>query len=789
MYFKFNALCAMVFLFFVIMGCENREDVTDVMESDLICDWSSEEHWMVSSIVDDLAGMARLASGQIPDGEVKEDGKDHQFTYGITELQMQPSCWDQASYVKLVKSWKPVASDAPEPALDIVNTLLTPTATQLQRANTVISGRLAKFPGSHTAHEEAAFLLGVLGMRENARDFSDIRALLGRITAHLAMAQVLRGEDEISLAGTWAEVFHNLHMGRPIVARKSLDSIPLEGASGRWRRAVEMFITGDWRRGGDLDEPRLIEVIALARAIQVHRGTSAAVELMQTSEALQAIPEWTRLLLRSGSSVEEGHIAMRSGPGMEFVEISEIFKIGAEPDESSIERHLIKDAPSRLIAQKGVPQVISDADWAAYFRRHLYACFDSVSRFTIRQWDSHEAAVEWEKSVEPYCRNLPDYELVRPFFLTNDKDYQAANKEAGKYIIKHPERVPVALWTGFKSPNIESRPNQTMPEQSQWFRDVSPPETAHDPQRRVYFEGIHGGKWITSVIALHKIDPWNRMLCYEVAENTGNNAESVKKAWGESREYSVRPLKQILESRELTLKDRIDTLKTYAGISPEVGTDLGQALVLAGKPEEAIKAYEMAFESAADRVGISNKTPWMIWYYKSIGEDTKARDIADHNAEVYSARGLRSAMTLALDEKDLARAEDYAAKVMERYGYSDGWAAVGVATGKTNPVFKSVFSDGVEKASLADFNEAEKYAGVRVNDASVIVSASGMRQGDVVMAVDGIRVKTFPQYVAVMDTTLNPVTKFIFKRGRKLMEIECILPERRLDTDMDEAVR
>lgn len=752
-------------------------------------EWVSEEHWMVSGIVDDLAGMARLAKSAAAVGKVAAGEESHSFSVGGKSLPMKPSCWDTASYVSLVRSWEPASSVAPEPALDIVETLLTPTAKELQRANDLVSGRHKAHPGSHTAHEEAAFMLGVLGIRENARDFSDIRPLIGRMTAHLAMAEVLRGGRDISLAGKWAEVFHSLHMGRPIAARKVMEGIPGEGDSISWKRAVEMLVTGDWRRASDVKDPALVEQIAHARALQVHRSNADVIEFSIANPALSDTPEPTRLLLRGGASVEEGHMAMAAGPGMEFAEIAEIFRIGAEPDERSIGRHLVADAPSRLVAGKGIPRVISDADWAAYFRRHLYACFERIGYFTMRQWASYDDAVSWEHTVDPYCRNLPDYELVRPLFLTTESDYEKALEDTREYIQKHPERVPVALWFNYRFSRFGDASSVVMPDQRNWIRTVSPPETAHDPLRRVRFEGVHGSEWLPTVKALHAMDPWNHMLCYEIAENTGNNSESVSRGWGELLEYSVRPLKQTLEDPSISLADRIDTLEKYSAIDANLALDLAEALLFDSRPEEAIKAYDLAYEKATDRVGFANSSAWMIHYHNTHGEKAKAREIADHNAAVYSAGGLLSAMALALDEKDFSTALTHAENLHDRYGDPCGLAAVALVSGKTDRAFKHVFPDGSRKVTAGDFSAKARVSGTRLIDNSLTMTASGLKSGDIILAVDGIRTESYQQYITVLNSTLDPVTNFIFKRAGNVMELECVLPDRRLDTGTAPAER
>lgn len=778
----FAAVLAIPFL----SSCGKKDgEATSDATGALDIEWVSEEHWMVSSVVEDLRGMVKLAGGTIANDKVTPGNADHEFEVGPVELPMKPSCWDLESYAPLLASWKPVAGTAAEGAPDLVHDLLTPTAKVLQQSNRTVSSRIRSAPSDPVPHEEAAFLLGVFGIRENARCFGDLRPTLCRMTAHLAVAAHLRGGATPSPAGQWARVLYDLHAGRPIKALELAKAIPAEGDSGRWKRVVEMLITNDWRRDEDLDNPSLAEMIAASRAIRLHRGNQMMLEHAEQHEPLQGIPEWSRSLAGPGRSVEDGHLAMRSVLGMEFLEIAEVFPIGEDPEPAKLAKFLGLDAPARLVAGEDGPKVISDADWAAYFRRHFYTVTSDVSRFTILQWGSMEGAQAWEDAVLPYVKKWPDHDLIEPLIATQAARFQSTLKEAAAFIRRHPEKVPTAAWFDYRFPALDCPPETLMPRQVSWFRQVSPPGTAHDPKQRIRYEGVHGGQWLDTIKALHKIDPWNSELCYELAENTGNNPASVKNAWGAIREYSVRPLKQTLESPSITTEERIETLQTYFAIDPSAGLDLGEILVVAGRPDNAIKAYEGAFENATDRVHVSNTTRWMIHYYKSRGEDAKARAIADHNAEVFSQRGLDSALGLAIVEKDAKRAKKIAKDIHERYGDVLPLAIAGWFAAGDKKALGAVFPDGIKEVTTASFDGSKRVAGLRLSGNGPITRSLGLRAGDRILAIDGKRVDTYPQYIMILSSQLDPKTRIIYQRGQNIVELECHLPDRRLGVGVD----
>jgi hypothetical protein len=772
-----------------LASCEKGGELRDALSfAKADRPWAHEEHWMVAGTVRDLQGMLKLSGRPSAEDSVIPTQTEHEFRVGEITLQMAPSCWDTASYRPFLNPWKIESELVEDSPSDLLKVLLKPTAKTLQQVNEHVSGRIKASPASAVVHEEAAFLLGVFGLRENARQFGDLRPLLCRMTAHLAFAEHLREGGQATRVGQWAEVFHDCHAGRPLRARERMQSIGVDGDSGRWKRVIDLLITKDWRQTADSEDLSLAEAIVHARALQVHWGNSKMMAFVTERKDLQGIPDWSRMLAGPGKSIEDGHLAMQSCIGMEIHEMGAIFKIGENPDPSEIASHLAKDGAAALVAEGGEPKVISDADWAAYFRRHLFKSCADISHFALSLWSSHEAAVEWEESLMPYCRKLPDCELLEPLVSTSAKDYHKDLKVTADYIRKHPERVPMGLWYNYQFPTLEVEVQTSMPAQADWFREVSPPGTAHDPTMRYRYSGI-ANDWVTNMKKLHRIDPWNTEICYEVAESQGHSLDAVKEAWGEIFQYSKRPHKQSLQGAGLTVPERIEILRMLVKYDPNMGLELASQLVMADRPEEAILAYEEAYEKSDDRVSVSNRSKWMIYHYVSKGEGAKAREIADHHAKVYSHSGLNAAMSLAIYEKDLKRARDLAEATAERYGSYVERDLVAWFLDGDEKALRRIFPGGLREVSVADLSAEKNASGCQVINSSSTLFAVGMRQGDVVVAVDGKRVENFSQYNFLMRGELDPRVRLIYRRGKQYQEVECRLPDRLLRVEMRDVGR
>lgn len=97
--------------------------------------------------------------------------------------------------------------------------LTNPLPEALTREDKRISEALTSNPLDPTAHEEAALLIGSFAMRQPEGAFADIKAELSAITAHLALADAIRGKR--GACGDLAEAVLCALVGRETLKRKS----------------------------------------------------------------------------------------------------------------------------------------------------------------------------------------------------------------------------------------------------------------------------------------------------------------------------------------------------------------------------------------------------------------------------------------------------------------------------------------------------------------------------------------------------------------------------------------
>jgi hypothetical protein len=173
----------------------------------------TEGQWLAGAVVGRLAelvgaaalregvaapfGEVRVSAGRGPDSygvEVNRAGGGQSLKFG---LDLAECVWSAKEYVAISRALQKEAGverDQPEikiPANPIV-VLSEFSVEAIESENQRISKWLSEHPRDAEGHEQAAMLLGTLGMRENSGRFWDARGFCNRATAHLAFAQALR---------------------------------------------------------------------------------------------------------------------------------------------------------------------------------------------------------------------------------------------------------------------------------------------------------------------------------------------------------------------------------------------------------------------------------------------------------------------------------------------------------------------------------------------------------------------------------------------------------------------
>jgi tetratricopeptide (TPR) repeat protein len=255
--------------------------------------------------------------------------------------------------------------------------------------------------------------------------------------------------------------------------------------------------------------------------------------------------------------------------------------------------------------------------------------------------------------------------------------------------------------------------------------------------------------------------------------------------YGPVAEYDLRVMSSMASAAGADTNAYRALYEKMAAIEPEKYFDLGSYLVDLDLDDEAAAAYEKGVEKARDRVLVSNSVRWLVGHYFDRSRVGRARELAEMAAGVYSGGGLR---TMAYLMERLGRydeAEQWYQKVVERYGESgqelldefyvryDHRVGDGRFGGRTAAALARIFPEGLERVSISELTAPPPPGqGVRVSGRSHRTTQFGLMKDDVVVALNGYRVTTDPQYQLLWTFDDRPEATVIAWRRDRYVEVK-----------------
>jgi tetratricopeptide (TPR) repeat protein len=674
----------------------------------------------------------------------------------------QPHVWAPATYDALARSLLSSLKPSPAPASPPVLEALTDLrGVVIEAESRRVSDRVTAHPLDASAHEQAALVAGALGLREAAGIYADLRPTLNRMSAHLAFARAVRGDAPPGPDGRLAEIVLSTLVGRQREALAALESLKAgrpTKAESAWIDALMTRNDGDWKRIKSPASATLLERTEYFRA--AGRGSGVAQALAALGPRLEPVADWGREVLQRNFSVDEGHQFVPPSIPLELAELRAVWLLGhpgaTPPDRPAA---LLDANPGRTVAsQEGRAriQVLDPGDWSAFFRRHVFHAVNSGEAFFNDMWSVKEQGQRWVAAADEAFGSLPGYALVslRPAIpALADGPFAALCARTKAIALESPERISPTSWS-----MAARKCGASMPPPTGWLSPLIPAETAFDAQRLMLPEFL--GLSAAELDRMRWIAPFEPLLRRPFLAHGSVGQPSTKEV---PRPETAGPGHELATlTQELAAqKDPAERRKIahrMCDLSADRCLVLGSVLVQQGREPEAAAAYERAVERAEDRVALSNQMDWLVDYYFRRGDKVKAERVARIAAEVYSGQGLLTMAELMDRMGHYQEAEDYYRKVKERYEmdaplkrfYVRYRHDVGgpLFAAEADAAMKELFPAGLQQVKLADFSLAPS-DGVSVAPSQEAQKLTGLAQGDVIVAIDGYRVRTVEQYRAI----------------------------------------
>lgn len=768
--------------------------------------FQTEAHWLADSIAQDIAEILHFAAGK--PGTLKnigterlDDGRFRLGGEGGPSLEVAAS-----GYFWSPETWSPWATacldhlklapgpDAPAGADDLRSALTKPTPDILGERAQSVSRHLTGNPLSADAHEQAALLVGAFALREAAGNFHDPRHELNRISAHLAIARALRPEPGPD--GVVANLILLTLAGRQQEALDGIGKIPGEDAA--WAAALRMRNTGDWRSPAAPASSTLLEQFELARALNASVGAAKVIELLRDLEA-DPLPEWNRIVMQGNYGVEEGHVFVRPSVAAELEEFEQVHQIwkGTPLEEKALVEQLNSPPGSTVREREGrfELQVVTWGMVAAFHQRHLCQSLAQTHLFLDDKYGVPEAAAELQAQIPAIFGKLHLYPLVwqRVVSGSDRSAYESAVAEGAKLCNERPMLVTVSNWVNLiERRDVANRPPVSVPSPNAWFDPDLLHGTTFDFANRYY--DLHrlytesDAVWDELIkTAPHDYDVIRTHRYKKFGANP--TPQQVKECFVPILDYHVLAMREYADKLEGDPDAYLAATRSIAAVEPDQWIRAGLVLARNNRPDLALEAFETGFEKATDRVLVSNNIQWLVDHYFENNRKEDALRVAAEAGETHSLAGLETLGGLRERMGELDKAEESFSAIVERYGNPGPLAGFYLRNKAAHPGYDAKLNElipgGLEAAALADFTNPPEEGCVFTSNTETLRN-SGLKAGDVVVALDGYRVGSAGQFMMIRSLTQELPMRIIYWDGTTYREIEASPPERRFGCDIDD---
>ena len=806
------------------MGCKPKAPTQTKSSSGYFqTPFQSESQFIVEAIVSDLAEQMYYAAthrlpekkyfsvtatekpGSPPNAPVYElqinlDQKDAGLKL---DLNVNGSIWSPGVYRDLAAALaRPAGLSAGATKIRgdtaLLSKLLSGTPDTIEQENQTLSDALEKDFTNPELHEQAALLLGAFLLREHSGHFFEIRSPLSRMTAHLAMARFLSGADSYGVNGRLAEAMLLTLVNDEAPALEQLKSVDTnDTAVAGMVRALHTRNTGDFRPLTEVTGRSRVESVAWFAAMADYASTPSA-WLKLDDEQKQTI-DFVRVANEEGYSVEMGHELLRASIPLELQEIRSVYELshhkklsrtGLTTALNEVPERCFSSGPGREIRVR----IIGWGQWAMFFQRHLCHAVQQNFYFMNRKWGVPDDAKEFAAQCEREFGGLRLYPFVRRFNCTDIKAYHKSVDDGFKVTVATPHLVPAECWNYLCyrvsfAPLYAPNPNLHI---NEWHNHNPPPGTVYNLHPRLNHPSLTSRPdAVARFEQLHELAPYDCRIANFILEKKYNNRPTHDQAmalYGVVLPYSVFALQTVANTVYDQPGQYEKLMLQAAELNPACYYDLSGYALNHTNEDKAAQYIDKACDTDPDSVRVSNHAEWRVRYYLKKGQTDKAREIADFAGEVYSSRGLTAKAVFMETTTNYDGAFEWFAKIEERYDNSSPLIAFcqryKALTGDTRfdlelqKRVKKLFPKGMEKVSLGDFHAAPT-DGVLIRQQNDLLLSAGLKRGDVIVALGGVRVHTLAQYSYIRDLQDTPELDLIVWQGNAYHEIKSKPPNRR----------
>ena len=755
----------------------------------------TEQEWIVRTVISRMAELAALpAVAPAPSVLVTtQAASPAMFAVSLNgaapiTLRVVGHVWDPRTFQPIaaalgVKAWTTARSeDAPGDGL--LDALATLSLEDLLDHDGRVSAALRTQPRSAVLHEQAALLLGAFSLREGAGLYTDGRPARSRLTAHLAVARALEPSRPASLVGQLAEALLLVEVGREVDALAVL--APLADARQpasvlTWASALRVRVTGDWRLIPWPAKAAPVARAAYARAYAWRVGMGPLLAWLDDAQP-EIDLQLLRVLLSQAFPVAVGNTYSAAGLMAELAEAEEAgraYGIRSSSDPAALLTAIARPVPTGPFRVLDWPLVASAAE------RHVVARAKSV--FDAEQnLGRRERLRQIPGELEKVLASLP---LLPTALALMGGDSAPRHLAAAAGIVRaRKDAIPPALWTALVQEGQRSARSVSWPTSDVWFNPWEPDGTVLTPSERLARSGAPKPP-LPMVEALHRLAPSDTWLSWRLAwwrlDGKMPTIAATRAEIGPAAAYDAGAIYRMFRGLEGSHGDYVQLATEMCGLNGDRCLDLAQELLKEGRDGEAAVELRRWFTRASDRVTASVNVLWLTRYLFDQGQAADARTIAAEASDVGSAGGIMALAELLERQGDQAGAEARFKQVQVRYGsawylgayYLRRWRATADTAMRDRGIalVAESFPAGFE---VPPTDAVAPVDGMAFTNFGARAARVGLRRTDVVVAIDGVRVRSEAQATVLLRASHDAAMRFTVWRDGAYTTVTGTLPQR-----------
>jgi tetratricopeptide (TPR) repeat protein len=645
-------------------------------------------------------------------------------------------------------------------------------------------------------HEQAALIVGLFALREESGDFYHAGLDLCRITPHLVMSALIRGDNPMSVEGKIADIVLETLMNNQVRALEKLKTLPeTDSKLIPWKRALQAWNTHDYRALKNASQETLSHFERIARFRAECNMTDATRVGAEFLKDLQDFPstDWGRILYAEGYSVSLGRMLSETLIPLELKEITEVHEIlwGVPLPREELILSLNRFPSVRCLEreERGIEiRVLAWGHWAAAAQRHLCHAIHHGYSFIKDSWDEPEAAAEFKKATEKTFGDLLLFPFVRRYNARTREEYIRSVDECGELVLDHPHLSPAEAWMMiYETPNFSPR-HFTLENGPSWSTHTPPPGTAYNARTRARHSKLSEQKdYPAQVEDLFARAPYDYATIdrwfYRHTSKDPSPEERIQ-GYGGLLEYSFHALERVAHSLRNDSAQFEKYMTKAAEMDPEAYYELYEHFKDRAVYERAAEYLEKAISLGEDAVRASNAALWLVKYYIRTERLDLALKHGEKAAETHSARGLEAGgLALEASGRVYEAFLEYC-KIMERYNDHSAVASALIRNPKISSpkihqqfgeLLLNIFPSGIAKVKFDQLKQ-EPSSGILFRQLSDKAKAAGLQIGDVVVAINGLRVSNMPQYYTVMDSSISEEYEFFVWRKNQYHHLKIPVP-------------